>query len=169
MLVHSQQPTHLDKPDKPSTQCAIFPKGINLLIRKHFLCLFCGGLGFFSSSILFKSLHYSQKMLSLKIVIDSFFIYWRYDLPQRQAFMNSEIMFQSWARFSGFCAPHIFLSFSAETAKKDKNWRNQQQDFSDLGKNFAECFNFDQISVVTWADLLLTSVGAGVSKGKAPQ
>lgn len=38
---------------------------------------------------------------------------------------------------------------SVLTAKKDKNWRNQQQDFSDLGKNFAECFNFDQISVVT--------------------
>lgn len=62
-----------------------------------------------------------------------------------------------------FWVPHIFLNISTETVNKNKSWRTQQRDFSDSGKNFAECINVDQISAVSYAGLLLTSVGGGLS------
>lgn len=133
--------TYLDKPNKPSIQCIVFCKDItsNLEAFSFFVLVVC----------VFLFLHIIQIPSLFTENDDCFLLYWSYYyyLPWWQALSSSEILFKSQARFRDCWMPCIFLSSSSDTTNNDDQ-RNQQWDFPDLGKN-------------------LTSVGAGLSNGKA--
>lgn len=136
---HSQEPTHLDKHNKPSIQCIIFCKGITSNTEAFSFFVLVVFVGFFLHVIQIPSLFTKNNTCFLN--------YWSYYyLPQWQALLSNEIMFKSQARFRDCWVLHISLRFSADTTNDDL--RNQQWDFSDLGNN-------------------LTSVGAGLSNGEA--